>query len=148
MFESTASEKLPNLVAIAARSYLEAFSRADPDEIAALVTEDFVNEHTAALGSGCTGREQYRSRLPGFLADMGDLRYEIENLVVEDTQAAAFYTMTAQWKGLEPISVRGVMHLGINAGLIAHRTDYWDSAAFLTQVSQEAREALAAFGIS
>lgn len=131
-----------------ARSYLESFAGRDPDAIAAHVSADFVNEHTAALGQGCRGRDVYRERLPGFLADMVDLRYDIEHLVVENNTAAVFYTMTARWQGEAPISIRGVQRLVIDDGLIVHRVDYWDSAGFLAQASDEARAALAPFGIS
>lgn len=130
-----------------ARSYLASFSTANPDEIAAHVSDDFVNEHTAALGSGCVGKDAYRSRLPSFLEDMTDLQYDVEQLITQGNEVAAFYTMTARWKGTESISVRGVKRLRITDGLITHRIDYWDSAVFLTQVSQDAREALEPFGI-
>ena len=42
--------------AAVARSYLESFASADPDAVAALVTQDFVNEHTAALSSAANVR--------------------------------------------------------------------------------------------
>ncbi len=146
--ESTASREDPKPIATIARSYLDAFSRADPDEIADHVSRDFINEHTAALGSGCKGKDAYRQRLPGFLGDMVSLRYEVEGILVEGDDAAAFYTMKAKWQGDAPISVRGVMRLRAADGLLTHRTDYWDSAVFLTQVSNEAREALAPFGVT
>lgn len=130
-----------------ARSYLAAFDRRDPEAIAAHVSDDFVNEHTAALGSGCVGREAYLERLPGFLADMVDLHYAIDDLVVQDRTAAAFYTMTATWQGDTPIEVRGVQRLVVHDGRITHRTDYWDSAVFLRQASTEAAAALSAFGV-
>lgn len=130
-----------------ARSYLESFAAGNADTIADHVSPGFVNEHTSALGAGCAGREVYRQRLVGFLVDMVDLRYEIENLIVEGSEVAAFYTMTARWQGEHPVSVRGVQRLVVADGLIAHRTDYWDSAVFLTQTSPEARTALAPFGI-
>ncbi|MDE0701931.1 MAG: nuclear transport factor 2 family protein [Acidimicrobiaceae bacterium] len=130
-----------------ARSYLESFASGSADTIAAHVSPDFVNEHTSALGAGCIGRDVYRQRLVGFLADMVDLRYEIENLIVEGSEVAAFYTMTANWQDEHPISVRGVQRLVVGDGLITHRTDYWDSAVFLTQTSPEAQTALAPFGI-
>ena len=52
------------------RSYLASFAGGDPAAVVAHVTEDFVNEHTAALGSGCVGRDEYAARVPGFLASM------------------------------------------------------------------------------
>ncbi len=131
-----------------ARSYLNAFTDRDPAAIAAHVADGFINEHTSALGAGCIGRAAYLERLPGFLADMVDLDYQIEELVVDGDRVAAFYTMTARWQGQAPISVRGVQRLVIAEGLIVHRTDYWDSAVFLTQASEEARSALASFGVN
>ena len=120
--------------ALIARAYLKSFAGRDPKQIAANVAENFVNEHTSALGSGCVCRSAYLDRLPGFLADMGELRYEIEDLVVDGSAVAAFYTMTARWQGEAPISIRGVQRLVISDGLISHRTDYWDSQVFLQQV--------------
>jgi len=131
-----------------ARAYLDAFGTGDADVIAGYVAEDFVNEHTAALGAGCRGRDAYRVALGGFLADMVDLGYEVEDLVVDGDRVAAFYNMSAQWQGATPISVRGVQRLVVRDDLIVHRTDYWDSAVFLLQADERAPVALAPFGIS
>ena len=131
-----------------ARSYLESFATGSAEVIAAHVSPDFVNEHTSALGAGCVGRDAYRQALVGFLTDMVDLRYEIEHLIVEGSEVAAFYTMTARWQGEHPISVRGAQRLVVDDELITHRTDYWDSAVFLTQTSEAARTALTPFGIT
>ena len=57
-------------VEVVVRRYLGAFDRRDPDEIAQLVADDFVNEHVAALGEGSRGRDEYRDRLPSFLASV------------------------------------------------------------------------------
>jgi predicted ester cyclase len=130
------------------RSYLDAFATADPDTIARHVADDFVNEHTAGLGTGCVGKAAYRKRLPGFLADMVGLRYELEDLVVDADRAAAFYTMTASWHGEVPISIRGVQRFTVRDNLIQQRTDYWDSAVFLVQAVPAVRTALEPFGIS
>ena len=134
------------------RSYLASFSSGDPELVAAHVSDNFVNEHTAALGTGCIGKAAYRSRLPGFLSDMAELAYGVEDLVVGGladgaVTVAAFYTMTASWQGDVPISVQGVQRLVVRDGLIDHRTDYWDSANFLLQASADAAKALAPFGI-
>ena len=131
-----------------ARSYLESFATGSAETIADHVSADFVNEHTSALGAGCVGRDAYRRALVGFLNDMVDLRYEVEQLIVEGSEVAAFYTLTARWQGEHPVSVRGVQRLVVADGLITHRTDYWDSAVFLTQASEAARTALAPFGIN
>ena len=125
----------PMSTAAVARSYLESFASADPDVVAALVTQDFVNEHTAALSSGCEGKDEYRRRLPGFLASFAGLRYEIEDLVAEGDRAAAAYTMRATYEGHE-IVVRGVMRIVVRDGLVAHRIDYYDALGFLQQIGK------------
>ena len=118
-----------------ARSYLASFAGGDPDAVAALVTDDFVNEHTAALSSGCEGKAEYRRRLPGFLASFAGLRYEIEDLVAQGDRAAAAYTMRATYEGHE-IEVRGVMRIVVRDGLVAHRIDYYDALGFLRQIGK------------
>ena len=130
------------------RSYLESFSGRDPDAIAAHVSDGFVNDHTAALGEGCVGRTAYRDRLPAFLADMHELRYDLEDLIIDGDRAAAAYTMHARWRGDRPISVRGVQRLRVAQGLITERVDYWDSAGFLLQAEPGAVDVLAPWGVS
>lgn len=114
------------------RGYLEAFATGDPERVAAFVTDDFVNEHTAALGGGCVGIEEYRKRLPGFLASMPGLRYDVEDVVAEDERACAAYTLRTTVND-KPIAVRGVMRFFLRDGKIAHRIDYWDSLVFQRQ---------------
>jgi len=135
-------------VAWVARSYLASFEHRNVAEIAAHVSSDFVNEHTSALGSSCVGRAAYIERLPNFLGDMIGLRYAVEELVVEGQNVAVFYTMTAKWQGTTPVSIRGVQRLVVAKGLISHRTDYWDSATFLVQADESARDALVRFGVT
>ena len=120
--------------AAVALSYVAAFASGDPDRIAAHVAADFVNEHTAALGSGCVGRDEYRRRLPSFLADFEGLRYEPEDVVVDGDgdRVVVAYRMTARHAG-RPIDLRGVFRLRIADGLVAHRVDYWDALTFLRQ---------------
>jgi predicted ester cyclase len=139
------------------RSYLASFASGDPDAVAAHVSDDFVNDHTAALGSGCVGVAEYRKRLPGFLAGFPGLSYLVDALIVDPdgTRAAATYRMTATSEG-HPIGIRGCMVFEIDlapdgesgssvtdgtAGSsvrdrIARRTDYWDSLVYLRQVGQ------------
>jgi predicted ester cyclase len=128
-----------------AESYLGSFAGADPDDISARVTADFVNDHTAAIGRGCVGRDAYRERLPGFLASFAELRYDIEDVVVDGDRVVAAYIMRARWQGETPIAVRGVQRLVVRDGLVARRVDYWDSLVFLLQVEPSLRDALAAW---
>lgn len=115
-----------------ARSYLESFATADPDAIAAHVAAGFVNDHASALGSGCVGREEYRTRLSGFLASFPGLRYRVESVIVDGADIAVEYRMTATSDD-HPIDIRGVMVMTIPDGLIERRTDYWDGLTFLRQ---------------
>ena len=112
--------------------YLAALSAHDVDRIVACVTEDFVNEHTSALGSTSNGREVYRGRLPGFLGQFEDLRYEVVDTIVEDDRVAARYRMTALYEE-HALDIPGVMLFIVRDGLIAQRTDVWDSLTFLRQ---------------
>ncbi|HZY09311.1 MAG TPA: nuclear transport factor 2 family protein, partial [Ilumatobacteraceae bacterium] len=74
----TEAEPTPTAICV---GYLEAFATGQPDVVASFVTDDFVNEHTAALGSGCEGIDEYRRRLPGFLSSMPGLRYDLEDVI-------------------------------------------------------------------
>ena len=113
-------------------AYLAAFATGDTATVVAHVTDDFVNEHTAALGSGCTGRDEYARRVPGFLASMPGLRYEIEDVVADGERVAVAYTLHAHVNDRD-VAVRGVMRFRVEADLIAHRIDYWDSLVFQQQ---------------
>lgn len=115
--------------------YIAALNSADPDAIAGCVTDDFVNEHTSAVGHSLRGRAAYRERLPGFLGEMQGLHYEVEDLIVDGDRCAVPYTMTATWCG-HPISIRGIFRIRVQDGLIAHRVDYWDSLEFMRQTGR------------
>jgi steroid delta-isomerase-like uncharacterized protein len=121
------------------RAYLDALNRGSADEAAACVAEDFVNEHTAALGRSLTGRRVYRERLGEFLDGFPGLHYAIERLIVDGDEVAVAYRLTAGWRaapGAEarPFTIRGMFRFEVRGGLIAHRVDYWDSAEFQRQV--------------
>ena len=114
------------------RSYLVSFATADPAAVVAHVTDDFVNEHTAALGDGSRGRGAYLARLPGFMAAMPGLRYEVEDVIADGARVAAAYTLHATVNS-RPVAVRGMMRFEVRDGLIAKRVDYWDSLVFQRQ---------------
>ena len=114
------------------RTYLAAFATGSPDAVTALVTDDFVNEHTAALGSGCTGKDEYSRRVPGFLASMPGLRYVVEDVTADGASVYAAYTLRTHVNDRD-VAVRGVMRFRVEGELIAQRTDYWDSLVFQRQ---------------
>ena len=116
------------------RSYLAAFATGDPDAILTHVGEGFVNEHTAALGSGCRGRDEYARRLPAFLASLPGLRYDVEDVIADGPRVWVAYTLRAVVDGRD-VAVRGVMRFRVEDDLIAARTDYWDSLVFQQQVA-------------
>jgi predicted ester cyclase len=102
------------------------------------VSHDFVNEHTSALGRSVTGRVAYRAKLTGFLAEFADLRYHVEDIVVEGDRAMLAYTMSFLLvpAGRKPVRVRGVFRFVVGAdGLIRHRVDYWDSGEVQRQLA-------------
>ena len=123
-------------------AYLAAFATGDADAIAALVTDDFVNEHLSELGSGCIGRDEYRRRLPGFLSTFVGARYSIVTLAEiartsppNDGDVVVRYRFEATYDGTS-IDIPGVMWFEIRDGLVARRTDLWDSLTFLRQTGQ------------
>jgi ketosteroid isomerase-like protein len=132
--------------------YLAALNAHDADEAAACVAIDFHNEHTAALGTSVRGRDAYRARLPGFLAQFSGLRYDVEDLIVDGDRAAVPYRMTCRFTtdaGVAvPVEIRGIFRFRVVDGEIVHRVDYWDSAEFTRQVAAatEATEATEAMG--
>jgi steroid delta-isomerase-like uncharacterized protein len=124
----------------AALAYVAALNTHDPDAIAACVTDDFLNQHASSMGQGVAGRAAYRERLPAFLADFEGLHYEPEAVIADGEHAAVPYRMTATWLGdpprRHPVTLRGVFRFAVRGGLIAERTDYWDSADFLRQTGR------------
>jgi ketosteroid isomerase-like protein len=121
------------------RAYLGSFATGDPEAVAASVTVDFVNEHLSELGAGCEGREEYRRRLADFLSTFAGARYSIVTLAEVATPDAGDvvvrYRFEATYEGM-PIDIPGVMWFEVRDGLIARRTDLWDSLTFLRQVGQ------------
>ncbi len=118
-----------------ARSYLASFATADPDAVAAHVAAGFVNDHASALGRRSVGRDEYRSRLPAFLASFPGLSYQVKSVISDgsrDGVVAVEYRMTATSDD-RPIDIRGVMVMAVSDGLITRRTDYWDALTFLRQ---------------
>ncbi|GII94593.1 ester cyclase [Sinosporangium siamense] len=121
-------------VHVVVERYIDALNRHDPDLIAACVTPGFHNEHTSAAGVSLRGREAYRERLTGFLAEFAELTYEIEDMLVDRARAAVPYRMSCIYHG-KPIVIRGMFRFTVDGGLISHRVDYWDGAEFARQVS-------------
>lgn len=123
----------PADVAIA---YLDALSGDDPAAVAALVADDFHNEHLSALGATSSGRAEYRRRLPGFMEMFAGRSYRVDDLVEESRDGTAAvvvrYRLTARCDGGD-IDIPGVMWLQIRDGAITDRIDCWDSLTFLRQ---------------
>jgi predicted SnoaL-like aldol condensation-catalyzing enzyme len=114
------------------RSYVTSFASGDPDQITRWITDDFINEHTAALGSGCVGKAEYTARIPGFLKSMPGLRYDIEDTLADGNRIAIAYVLRTTVNKRD-IAVRGVMRFVVDGELIRHRIDYWDSLVFQQQ---------------
>lgn len=119
-------------------SFLESFSTRDPEAIVAHVAPGYEALHHAAMGHTFAGADEYRKRLPGFLADMVDLRYETVRTVTEGSTVVVAYELTACYKGEHPIRVPGTMWFDVADGRITRRVDYWDSRVFLDQLPEDA----------
>jgi hypothetical protein len=84
------------------------------------------------------GRTAYGERLPAFLAQFRNLRYEAEDWIIDGDRAAVPYRMSCTYvdeNGSHPVTIRGMFRFTVNGGTIVHRVDYWDSAAFSRQVA-------------
>ena len=121
-------------------SYLRTFSRNDPDALAAHVSEGFRNDHNSELGSGCMGRNEYRRRLPHFLAEFQDRTYMIDDIVSQTrescTEVVVRYRFQATYQGAM-VDIPGVMWFSVRDELITRRIDTWDSMTFLNQTGQQ-----------
>ncbi len=120
-------------------NFLGAFTRNDPDAIADAVSDGFRNEHLSELGSSCVGRDEYRRRLPHFLASFADRSYSIVDAIEQRrdscTEVAVRYRFEAIYEET-PIQIPGVMWFSVRDGLITKRIDTWDSLTFLKQTGQ------------
>lgn len=120
-------------------SYLRAFTRNDPDALAAHVSDGFRNDHYSELGSGCVGRDEYRRRLPHFLESFQDRSYTIEDIVSQTrescTDVVVRYHFEATYEDTR-IDIPGVMWFSVRNDLITKRIDTWDSLTFLNQTGQ------------
>lgn len=113
----------------AVEAYIDALNAHDADRVAACVADDFVNEHTAVGGVDRHGRAAYRAALDRFLADFAQLHYAPEQYIVDGARCAVPYRMTALLRG-HRLDLRGVFVFRVDEhGLVARRTDYWDSGS-------------------
>ncbi|MGA9276055.1 nuclear transport factor 2 family protein [Ilumatobacter sp.] len=123
-----------------ALDYVAALGGTDPAEVAALVSDDFRNEHHAELGSGCVGRDEYARRLPGFFATFPNRRYEVIETAVgelvgdsrDGSEVVVRYRFGADVEGTR-IDIPGVMWISVRDGLVTRRLDCWDSLTFYRQ---------------
>lgn len=119
--------------------FLRTFSTNDPDAIADYVAEGFHNEYLSTLGSGCTGRDEYRRRLPHFLAAFADRAYGIDDIVEQRrdavTDVVVRYRFTATYAG-DAIEMPGMMWFTVRGPHITRRVDSWDSLTFLQQIGK------------
>jgi len=118
---------------------LNAFSSGEPAQVAACVTENFVNQHLGLLGGGCTGRDVYLQRLAKFLTDFEQLRYEVLETCAHISHGSARYQMYFNQAG-KAFEVPGVMWFAFKDGAIAQRTDCWDGLVYLKQAGTSASD--------
>ncbi len=123
-------------------AYIRSLNDRDADAVAALVGDDFFNEHISQRGNSIRGRDEYRKRLDGFFRSMQDLHYEIEQIVAVADEVVVAYRMSARWRDVaddtesspKPFSIRGVFWFEVTSGRIIHRVDYRDGVDFEQQV--------------
>lgn len=120
-------------------SFLRSFSGNDPDLIASHVADGFRNEHQSSLGTGCVGREEYRRRVPHFLAAFADRRYSVDDILAQAREAVTDVVVRYRFEamyGHHEVAIPGTMWFSVRNGLITRRVDTWDSLTFLEQTDQ------------
>lgn len=123
-----------------ALDYVAALGGNDPEHVAALVSDNFRNEHHAELGSGCVGRAEYAKRLPGFFATFPNRRYQVTETAVgvlvndgrDGTEVVVRYRFGADVDGTR-IDIPGVMWISVRDGAVTRRLDCWDSLTYHRQ---------------
>jgi len=115
-------------------SYLSSFETGNPDAVVRHVVDNFQNIQVAVLGSGCSGKALYRERLVKFLQVFENLRYRVDELIVDGDRAAATYEMQFNREG-RLIKIPGVMIFEFQEGLISVRKDYWDGLSYQEQTA-------------
>ncbi len=134
-----------------ALAYLSALGGTDPDAVADLVAPDFRNEHQAELGSGCSGRDEYRNRLPNFFAQFPNRTYDVVEIAVGELTVGSDAPQRDEQTGPVEVVVRyrfhadagdhridipGVMWISVGGALVTRRIDTWDSLTYLRQTDQ------------
>lgn len=119
-------------------SYLKSFASGQPKQVAAHVTDDFVNQHLGLLGAGCETKVVYEQRLAKFLSGFENLNYEIQAVCSTPSQGSARYRMTFDQDGTS-FAVPGMMWFEISSGKIAKRIDCWDGLTYLKQAKADSQ---------
>jgi hypothetical protein len=130
-----------------ALGYLSALGGTDPDAVADLVASDFRNEHQAEFGTGCVGRDEYRSRLPNFFAQFPNRTYDVVEIAVgdlitpSDTENDGSVEVVVRYRfhadaGDHRIDIPGVMWISVRDSRVTRRIDTWDSLTYLRQTDQ------------
>lgn len=136
-----------------ALAYLHALGGTDPSAVSSLVAADFRNEHHAALGSGCVGRDEYARRLPNFFAAFPNRKYDIVEMSVGSLVDAASHDANTAGGSLHDaaevvvnyrfgadagdirIDIPGVMWISVRDGEVTRRLDCWDSSIYHDQTT-------------
>ena len=122
------------------RAYLDALGGDDADAIAGFVADDFDNRHLSALGDDSSGLSEYRSRLPGFLADFPRRRYVVDEIIDHDSGddevVVVRYRLYAEHHCVD-ISVPGIVWFRVRGGKIVQRIDSWDGLTVMRQLEAD-----------
>ncbi len=120
--------------------FLDALGGEDVDWIAFHVSDGFENRHLTALGEDTSGREEYRSRLPAFLADFEDRYYRVDEMVHQADESGDVvvvrYTFHAGHQGVW-LAVPGIAWFRVEGHQITQRIDSWDSLTVLQQIEAD-----------
>jgi steroid delta-isomerase-like uncharacterized protein len=124
------------------RRWAEAWNAHDVDALTALYTNDAVYEDVP-FGLICTGHDEVRKLFESNFVTFGDdFRVDDVSGFRSDDRGVLLWTMSGTQigdmlgrpsNGLQ-MSVRGTSVIDLRGDLIAHQSDFWDSATALRQL--------------
>jgi steroid delta-isomerase-like uncharacterized protein len=124
------------------QAYLDAWNRHSAEDVVGFMTPDVVYVDTA-LGERHEGHDAVRRFVEQAAATFSsDYRFDLTNVFATDTDYAAEWTMSGTHDRTDgrlpvtgkPFRIQGVSVGRLQAGKIRENRDYWNMAAFLTQI--------------
>jgi steroid delta-isomerase-like uncharacterized protein len=123
------------------KDYLAAKNSHDVAKIAALWTEDSVDDDVAS-GQVTHGKKELKASFSDIFAAFPNVKWELKSLFSAGDRIAVEWvetgTQTGDWAGIpatgKSYSIRGASLMEVREGKISRLTSYWNMADFLQQL--------------